>query len=128
MKTLMHSKILAIAAAVMLGLKRLVMPPLRVTVVVLAAASAVLTLEASLAPMSAALAAHIGGLGVHPMPGIAMGHGLNDHGLGHTHVPHELRDHHFRVLYGVSPLYVGTDCSWPQDLTIESCSVESDID
>jgi hypothetical protein len=72
--------------------------------------------------------AHIGGLGVHPMPGIAMGHGLDEHGLGHTHVSHELRDHHFRGLYGASPLYDGTDCPWPQYLTIESCPVGSDID
>jgi hypothetical protein len=72
--------------------------------------------------------AHTGGLGVHPMPGIAMGHSFDEHGLGHTHVSHELRDHNLRGLYGWSPLYNGSDCPWPQDLTIESCPVGSDID
>ena len=125
MKTLVHSKILAIAAAVMLGL--------------------VTTGGAALARGAGGLGggfggghiggfggglgvAHVGGLGVHPMPGVAMGHGLDEHGLGHTHVSHELRNHHFRGLYGWSPLYEGTNCPWPQDLTIESCPIESDID
>jgi hypothetical protein len=72
--------------------------------------------------------AHIGSIGVHPLPGIAMGHGLDEYGIGHTHVSHELRDRHFRGLYGVSPLYDGNDCPWPQDLTIESCPVGSNIE
>jgi hypothetical protein len=69
---------------------------------------------------------HMGGLGVHPMgtPGIAMGRGFDDRGLGHTHVSHELGHHHFRGLYGVSPLY-DNNCPWPADLTIESCPVGS---
>jgi hypothetical protein len=63
-------------------------------------------------------AGHMGGLGVHPMdmPGVVTARG---HGLGHTHASHELRDHHVRGLYGESPLY--DNCSWPADLTIESC-------
>ena len=70
---------------------------------------------------------HMGGLGVHPMgmPGIAMDRGLDDHGLGNTHLSHELGHHHFRGLYGVSPLYDNNDCPWPADLTIESCPVGS---
>ena len=70
---------------------------------------------------------HMGGLGVHPMgmPGIAMDRGLDDHGLGHTHVSHEWGHQHFRGLYGVSPLYDNNDCPWPADLTIESCPVGS---
>jgi hypothetical protein len=70
---------------------------------------------------------HMGGLGVHPMgvPGIAMDRGLDDHGLGHTHLSHELGHHHFRGLYDVSPLYDTNDCSLPADLTIESCPVGS---
>ena len=38
---------------------------------------------------------------------------------------HELGHHHFRGLYGVSPLYDNNDCPWPADLTIESCPVGS---
>jgi len=70
---------------------------------------------------------HMGGLGVHPMgmPGVAIDRGLDDHGLGHTHVSHEFGHHHFRGLYGVSPLYDNNDCPWPADLTIESCPVGS---
>jgi hypothetical protein len=70
---------------------------------------------------------HMGGLGVHPMgaPGTAMDRGLDDHGLGHTHLSHELGHHHFRGLYGVSPLYDNNDCPWPADLTIERCPVGS---
>ena len=70
---------------------------------------------------------HIGGVGVHPMgmSGIAMDRGLDDHGLGRTHVTHELGHRHFRGLYGVSPLYDNNDCPWPADLTIESCPVGS---
>ena len=70
---------------------------------------------------------HMGSLGVHPMgmPGIAMDRGLDDHGLGHAHVSHEFRHRHFRGLYGVSPLYDDNDCPWPADLTIESCPVGS---
>jgi hypothetical protein len=123
MKTFMHRKILAIAAAVMLGLAT--------------TAGAALArggggfggghIGGFAGPNTGGFdSAHIGGLGVHPMPGIAMGHGLDE--LGHSHVSHELRDHHFRGLYGASPLYDGTDCPWPQDLTIESCPVGSDID
>jgi hypothetical protein len=71
--------------------------------------------------------AHMGGLGVHPMgmPGIAMDRGLDDHGLGHTHVSHEWGHHHFRGLYGMSPRYDNNNCPWPADLTIESCPVGS---
>jgi hypothetical protein len=70
---------------------------------------------------------HMGGLGVHPMgmPGLAMDRGPGDSGLGHTRVSHELGHHHFRGLYGVSPLYDGNDCSWQANLTIESCPVGS---
>jgi hypothetical protein len=73
---------------------------------------------------------HVGALDGHPrgMLGTAIGPGVNDHGPGHTHVSHQLRDHHFRGLYGWSPLYYGNACPWPQDLTIESCPVGSDID
>jgi hypothetical protein len=68
----------------------------------------------------------VGGLGVQPgASGIAMDRSLDGHGLGHTHVSHELRNRHFRGLYGVSPLYDNTDCPWPADLTIESCPVGS---
>ena len=70
---------------------------------------------------------HMGGLGVHPMgmPGIAIDRGLDNHGLGHTHVSHGLGHHNLRGLYGVSPLYDDNDCPWPADLTIESCPVGS---
>ena len=73
---------------------------------------------------------HMGGLGVHPMgaPGTAMDRGLDDHGLGNTHLSHELGHHHFRGLYGVSPLYDNNDCPWLGDLTIESCPVGSATD
>jgi hypothetical protein len=69
----------------------------------------------------------MGGLGVHPMgvPGIATDHGLDDHGLGRTHVTHELGHRHFRGLYGVSPPYDNNDCPWSADLTIESCPAGS---
>ena len=113
MKTQIHSKILAIAAAAMIGLAT--------------------TGGAALARgggfggghIGGFGGAHMGGLGVHPMgmPGIAMDRGLDDHGLGHTHVSHEWGHHHFRGLYGVSPLY--DDCPWPADLTIETCPVGS---
>jgi hypothetical protein len=70
---------------------------------------------------------HSGGVGVHPMgmSGVAMDRGLDDHGLDRTHVTHELGHHHFRGLYGLSPLYDNNDCPWPADLTIESCPVGS---
>ena len=70
---------------------------------------------------------HIGGLGVHPMgmPGLAIDRGLRTGGLGHTHVSHELGHHHVRGLYGVSPLYDNNDCPWPADMTIASCPVGS---
>jgi hypothetical protein len=69
---------------------------------------------------------HMGGLGVHPgAPGIAMDRSLDGHGLGHAHVSHEFRHRHFRGLYGVSPLYDNNDCAWPADLTIESCPADS---
>jgi hypothetical protein len=70
----------------------------------------------------------MGGLGVHPMgtPGNAIDRGLNGHGLGHTHVSHELRDHHASGLYFWPPLSdYNNDCPWPTDLTIESCPVGS---
>jgi hypothetical protein len=70
----------------------------------------------------------MGGLGVHPMgmPGIAIDRGLNGHGLDHTHVSHELRDHHASGLYFWPPLSdYNNDCPWPADLTIESCPVGS---
>jgi hypothetical protein len=54
-----------------------------------------------------------------------MDRGLDDHGLGHTHVSHEWGHHHFRGLYGMSPLYDNNNCPWPADLTIESCPVGS---
>jgi hypothetical protein len=70
---------------------------------------------------------HMGGLGVHPMgmPGLAMDRGLGASGIGRTRVSHELEHRHFRDLYGASPLYDDNDCSWPADLTIESCPVGS---
>jgi hypothetical protein len=70
---------------------------------------------------------HMGGPGVHPMgmPGIARDRGFDDHGLGRTHVTHELGHRHLRGLYGVSPLYDNNDCPWSADLTIESCPIGS---
>jgi hypothetical protein len=70
---------------------------------------------------------HMGGPGVHPMgmPGIATDRGFDDHGLGRTHVTHELGHRHLRGLYGVSPLYDNNDCPWSADLTIESCPIGS---
>jgi hypothetical protein len=119
MKTQIHSKILAIAAAAMIGIAT--------------------TGSAALARGGGGFGGghigsfgvgHMGGLGVHPMgmPGIAMDRGLEDHGLGHTHVSHQLGHHHFRGLYGVSPLYDTNDCSLPADLTIESCPIGSDTE
>jgi hypothetical protein len=73
---------------------------------------------------------HVGSFGighigpsVHQMdmPGIAMDRGLDNHGLGRTHVTHELGHRHSRGLYGVSPLYDNNDCPWSADLTIENC-------
>jgi len=54
---------------------------------------------------------HMSGLGVHPMgmPGIATDRVFDDHGLGRTHVTHELGHRHLRGLYGVSPLYDNND-------------------
>jgi hypothetical protein len=70
---------------------------------------------------------HMGGPSVHPMgmPGIATDRGFDDHGLGRTHVTHELGHRHLRGLYGVSPLYDNNDCPWSADLTIESCPIGS---
>jgi hypothetical protein len=45
-------------------------------------------------------------------PGTAMDRGLDDHGLGNTHLSHEL-GHHLRGST-VSPL--NNDCAWPGDL------------
>jgi hypothetical protein len=120
MKTQIQSKILAIATAAMIGLAT--------------------TSGAALARGGGGFGGgfggghiggfgvgHMGGLGVHPMgmPGIAMDRGLDDHGLGHTHVSHEWGHHHFRGLYGMSPRYDNNNCPWPADLTIESCPVGS---
>ena len=44
--------------------------------------------------------------------------------MQHTYEGH----HHFRGLYGVSPLYDNNDWLWPADLTIESCPVDSDTE
>jgi hypothetical protein len=73
---------------------------------------------------------HMGGFGVRPMgiPGSAIDRSLDDHGLGHTHISDELRDHQARGLYGVSPLYDNNDCPWPADLTIESCPDGTDAE
>jgi hypothetical protein len=60
---------------------------------------------------------HIGGVSVDPM-------GM----LGHTRVSNELGYHHFRGLYGVSPLYDGNDCPWPAGLMVKSCPVGSDTE
>jgi hypothetical protein len=70
---------------------------------------------------------HIGGLGIHlrGAPGVALDRSLDDRGLGHTHISHELGHRHFRGLYGVSPLYDNNDCPWSTDLTIENCPVGS---
>ena len=130
MKTRMHRKILAIAAAVMIGMAT--------------------TGGAALARDGGSFVggfggAHIGGLGGSfaggHIGGLAGPHfdGLGGAriggpsvdptgALGHTHVSHELGHHHFRGLYGVSPLYDGIDCPWPADLTIESCPVGSDTE
>jgi hypothetical protein len=121
MKTLMHRKILAIAATVMIGMA---------TTGGAALARGGGFVGGHVGTFSGAhiggLAgphfggfgdAHIGGLSVDPM-------GM----LGHTHVSHEMGHHHFRGLYGVSPLYDGNDCPWPADLTIESCPVGSDTE
>ena len=105
MKTQIQSKILAIATAAMIGLAT--------------------TSGAALARGGGGFGggfggghiggfgvSHMGGLGVHPMgmPGIAMDRGLDDHGLGHTHVSHEWGHHHFRGLYGMSPRYDNNNC------------------
>jgi hypothetical protein len=132
MKTLMHRKILAIAAAVMIGMAT--------------------TGGAAIARGGGGFGgghaggfggAHIGGLGGNfaggHIGGLAGPHfgglggahigGLSVDPIGmHTHVSHELGHHHFRGLYGVSPLYDGNDCPWPADLTIESCPVGSDTE
>jgi hypothetical protein len=73
--------------------------------------------------------AHMGGLGIRPMvtPDISMHRGLDGHGLGHTRVSHELGHHHVRGLYGV-PLYETNDCSLPDDLTIENCPTNPDAE
>jgi hypothetical protein len=132
MKTQIHNKILAIAAAAMIGIAT--------------------TGSGALARGGGGFGGgHIGGFGgahigvvggphvgsfgvghmggVHPMgmPGIAMDRGLDDHGLGRTHVSHALAHHHFRGLYGV-PLYDTNDSSLPADLTIESCPVAPDTE
>ena len=133
MKTLMHRKILAVAAAAMIGLAT--------------AGGAALArggggfggghiggfggahMGVVGGPHVGSFGVgHMGGLGVHPMgmPGIAIDRGLNGHGLGHTHVSHELRDHHASGLYFWPPLSdYNNDCPWPADLTIESCPVGS---
>jgi hypothetical protein len=67
---------------------------------------------------------HFGGLGGAHIGGLA----VDSMGLGRTHVSRQLGHHHFRDLYGVSPLYDGNDCTWPADLTIESCPVGSDTE
>ena len=134
MKTLMHRKILAIAAAVMIGMAT--------------------TGGAALARGGGGFGgghvggfggAHIGGLGGNfaggHIGGLAGSHfgglgrahigglGVDPMGMrGHTHISHELRDHRFRALYGVSPLYDGNDCPWPADLTIENCPLGSDTE
>ena len=134
MKTLTHGKILAIAAAVMIGMAA--------------------TGGAALARGGVGFGgghgggfggAHIGGLGGNfaggHMGGLAGPHlgglgGAHIGGLkvdpmgmpGHAHFAHELGHHHFRGLYGVSPLYDGIDCPPPADLTIESCPVGSDTE
>ena len=94
-------------------------PLLRVAVVALAAvisaASEVLTWASLVALMSAASASVTW-----------LDRGLNGHGLDHTHVSHELRDHHASGLYFWPPLSdYNNDCPWPADLTIESCPVGS---
>jgi hypothetical protein len=135
MKTLMHRKILAIAAAAMIGLAT--------------AGGAALArggggfggghiggfggahMGVVGGPHVGSFGVgHMGGLGVHPMgmPGLAIDRGLRNGGLGHTHVSHELGHHQVRGFYGVSPLYDNNDCSWPADMTIESCPVGSVTD
>jgi hypothetical protein len=133
MKTQIHSKILAIAAAAMIGIAT-------------TGGSALARGGGGFggghiggfggAHMGVAGGSHVGGLGIghmggpglHPMgmPGIAMDRDLDDHGLGHTHVSRELAHHHVRGPYGVSPLYDG--CPWPAGVTIESCPVGSDTE
>ncbi len=134
MKTLTHRKILAIAAAVMIGMAT--------------------TGGAALARSGGGFGgghvggfggAHIGGLGGNfagghigglagsHLGGFGGGHigslSVNPMGVpGHARVAHELGHHHFRGLYGVSPLYDGNDCPWPADVTIESCPVGSDTE
>jgi hypothetical protein len=76
---------------------------------------------------------HIGGLAGPHFGGFGGAHiagpGVDSPGtLGHTHVSHELGHHHFRDRHGVLPLYDFNDCPWPADLTIESCPLESDTE
>jgi hypothetical protein len=126
MKAQIHSKILAITAAVMLGV---------------ATTGGAAVARGGGGPgggfggahIGSFGGAHVGGLDVHPMGmsgphSFAVGPGIDDGGLGHTRVSHKLGDHHFRGLYGVAPLYDNTDCPWPADLTIESCPVGSDTE
>ena len=133
MKTQIHSKIIAIAAAALIGMA--------------------MTGSPALARGGGGFGGgHIGGFGgahigvvggphvgrfgvghmggVHPMgmPGTAMDRGFDDHGLGHTHLSHELGHHTIfavRSTTVVSPPYDNNDCPWPADLTIESCPVGS---
>jgi hypothetical protein len=63
--------------------------------------------------------AHLGGLGSH-----AMGRGLNDGGLIHSHV---MRDH-VRALYNYAPLYDNNGCDLPDYMKIDStvCDVSGE--
>ena len=129
MKTRMHGKILTIVAAAMIGMAT--------------------TGDAALARGGGLGGGHVGGFGGAHISGLggnfAGGHigglagshfggfggGLRVDPIGtpgHTHVSHELGHHHFRGLYGVSPLYDGDVCPWPADLTIKSCLVGSDTE
>jgi hypothetical protein len=61
---------------------------------------------------------HGGGFGGGHFGGRTMGmagaHGFaTSRGLGHSHVAHDFRDHHYRGRYGWWPQYGYNDCAWP---------------
>src|ERR1700746_1251211 len=59
-----------------------------------------------------------GGFGGGHFGGQTMGmtgaHGFaTSRGLGHSHVAHDYRDHHYRGRYGLWPQYGYNNCTWP---------------
>ncbi len=132
MKTLMHRKILAIAAVVMIGMATTGGVAIARGGGGFGGGHAGGFGGAHIGGLGGNFAGgHIGGLAGPHFGGLGGAHigGLSVDPIGmHTHVSHELGHHHFRGLYGVSPLYDGNDCPWPADLTIESCPVGSDTE